>query len=649
MPPFTRRQAREISQAGGEDTPVTGTGRLQSIVPQTRRIEIVLPARSRRSLVNQQSRIAPSHPPSPANASSSEPESTTSAIASSSPPSTASEIPDPPVVDRRRIEAVLMDCAAQEIDVDSWNITMSPPHYCQTFCTTLSIAKIGSHIYSQVKDDDLYANWVLIGDAGCRLLIAPEYKRRLIRAIRHKRPIHPSKTNWKLTDAPFTMSCFELMELLTVIGCRAIRIQLYGQKLRLHPRYFPQAPEEPVHYLAATNQWDIGVTYRSNKIFLFSPAQSISGMDVYPMLIPMSKDFGSINVKLIARGKECRVKIYPRLVHVLKSIRGQLQKYDPKTLSGLIKQLTAAEQLLKEVTPIDDEECGGLRIELSVSTCTLAEARTFAIESQLLDPETWLLEGGPGYVQPYKLNLKLVTKTELLTNANRLVRVAVDQRLLMGDGNRRSKEWEKRIVADVFAAVGWNSGKRRLTKSTNTEAWWITGEGDSADDPQNEEDQILMDINRVWHSGRPMKDLLRAVKRGLRNGILPCLESVMDDSHRYHSAGSGSRFRLRCVVCRHSMNEYRSRAYFAKLIRHGLLSREAVQLPSPPSLAQQDQAQAPGIANPGRPLARPRRQYVTSVSDVLRTRQPRPSDLDLSGLGIELVRPSVDQRPVSFM
>ncbi|OXM75740.1 hypothetical protein C364_06643, partial [Cryptococcus neoformans Bt63] len=215
----------------------------------------------------------------------------------------------------------------------------------------------------------------------------------------------------------------------------------------------------------------------------------------------------------------------------------------------------------------------------------------------------------------------------------------------MGDGNRRSKEWEKRIVADVFAAVGWNSGKRRLTKSTNTEAWWITGEGDSADDPQNEEDQILMDINRVWHSGRPMKDLLRAVKRGLRNGILPCLESVMDDSHRYHSAGSGSRFRLRCVVCRHSMNEYRSRAYFAKLIRHGLLSREAVQLPSPPSLAQQDQAQAPGIANPGRPLARPRRQYVTSVSDVLRTRQPRPSDLDLSGLGIELVRPSVDQRP----
>lgn len=49
-------------------------------------------------------------------------------------------------------------------------------------------------------------------------------------------------------------------------------------------------------------------------------------MDVCPMLIPMPKDFGSINVKLIARGKECRVN------NRVLSIRGQLQKYDAKTL-----------------------------------------------------------------------------------------------------------------------------------------------------------------------------------------------------------------------------------------------------------------------------------------------------------------------------
>lgn len=68
------------------------------------------------------------------------------------------------------------------------------------------------------------------------------------------------------------------------------------------------------------------------------------------------------------------------------------------------------------------------------------------------------------------------------------------------------------------------------------------------------------------------------------------------------------------------MNEYRSRAYFAKLIRHGLLSREAVQLPSPPSPAQQDQAQAPGIIDPGRSVAGPGRQYIMNVS----LRRPHP-------------------------
>lgn len=50
----------------------------------------------------------------------------------------------------------------------------------------------------QVKDDAMYAEWVRIGDAGCRLLIAPEYKPCLVQAIRRKGPIHPSTTSWKL-------------------------------------------------------------------------------------------------------------------------------------------------------------------------------------------------------------------------------------------------------------------------------------------------------------------------------------------------------------------------------------------------------------------------------------------------------------------
>lgn len=112
--------------------------------------------------------------------------------------------------------------------------------------------------------------------------------------------------------------------------------------------------------MAATNQWDIGVIYRPDIIFLFAPAGSVpSGMDLYPMITPLSKDFGSISVKMSMRGDECRVKIYPCLVHVLRS---QLQKYDAKTMSGVIKQMTAAQHLIKEVTTTEEEECGGFRI-----------------------------------------------------------------------------------------------------------------------------------------------------------------------------------------------------------------------------------------------------------------------------------------------
>lgn len=73
-------------------------------------------------------------------------------------------------------------------------------------------------------------------------------------------------------------------------------------------------------------------------------------MDVYPTIIPLSKEFGSVRVKTSMGGNECKVKIYPCLVHVLKYIRGQLQKYDAKAMPGLIKQMTAAQDLIKEVT-----------------------------------------------------------------------------------------------------------------------------------------------------------------------------------------------------------------------------------------------------------------------------------------------------------
>lgn len=116
----------------------------------------------------------------------------------------------------------------------------------------------------QVKDDAMYAEWVRIGDAGCRLLIAPEYKLCLVRAIRRKRAY--SSIHHQLETDRCSIHHVILMELPARIGCRAIRIQLYGQKLPLHQRYLPQAPEEPDYYLAGISQWDTGVTYRSDKI-----------------------------------------------------------------------------------------------------------------------------------------------------------------------------------------------------------------------------------------------------------------------------------------------------------------------------------------------------------------------------------------------
>lgn len=55
------------------------------------------------------------------------------------------------------------------------------------------------------------------------------------------------------------------------------------------------------------------------EIYLFAPALGkVKGMSSYPMVIPGSMDYGSVHIKLPYKGDRYSVKIYPRLVHVIK-------------------------------------------------------------------------------------------------------------------------------------------------------------------------------------------------------------------------------------------------------------------------------------------------------------------------------------------
>lgn len=101
---------------------------------------------------------------------------------------------------------------------------------------------------------------------------------------------------------------------------------------------------------------------------------------------------------------------------------------------------------------------------------------------------------------------------------------------------------------------------------------------------------ILLHLNSKWPTSRSMKELLRLMKANVKGKILHCEKCPRDREHRYHSAGTLARFRLRCCVCKHALSESEARNYFALLIYKGAVPPSAVGLPSQSTSTEGSQA-----------------------------------------------------------
>ncbi|KJD99472.1 hypothetical protein I311_06961 [Cryptococcus gattii NT-10] len=139
-----------------------------------------------------------------------------------------------------------------------------------------------------------------------------------------------------------------------------------------------------------------------------------SGMQVYPMVIPRSMDFGSVKVVLTYDGKEYAIKIYPRLVHVIKSFNGNLHPHDPNITQTLKERRSTLGAMIDNLRNLDPAELGGFRLEISLNARSLSEAQENTRNLPFLDIKNWL---NPIHDQmkPFKLEAMVISKEDLLT------------------------------------------------------------------------------------------------------------------------------------------------------------------------------------------------------------------------------------------
>jgi hypothetical protein len=255
-------------------------------------------------------------------------------------------------------------------------------------------------------------------------------------------------------------------------GYDALGLKAFGQISPLTERFAPTEPAEVTHRWAAHNEWDIGKNFESTYFWLFDSATGRKkGIRRFPIVIPGSRDFGTVNVTLTHQTQQYRIKVYPKMVLVIKSFNSGFQGSIPKTLHGVHTRIRAAMTMNHRLTGKDDAALGGFRIEVTVTAISLAEAERTVRGTPFMEPAYWL-GIGEGPHSPLLLSARLLSREDLLANANWIHRKAMNENIFEGANTNKPNKLQVKSLVSIFNALGWNPNLRRPTKSLDPTAWW---------------------------------------------------------------------------------------------------------------------------------------------------------------------------------
>ena len=298
------------------------------------------------------------------------------------------------------------------------------------------------------------------------------------------------------------------------------------------------------------------------------------------MLIPGSLDYGSVLVDILYKGTNYKVKIYPRMVHTIKSFNSRLQGEILSTIYGVRRRGHACLQMIQHLGHVPREEIGGYRLEVTVQARSLAAARRMVDRTPFLDINFWRCPQEQG-TQAYKLDIKVTTKAALLANANWMYSRAVDKGVFKGGNAEKVTIVHLQGTADVLASLGWNAGRRDPTRSLSTTAWW-TGTGGTVDIGDTIKDRTLVHLNQKFRGRKGWEALLSILRKKSKLGYIPCQRAMRGGKHSYQVHG-WTPLRLRCGLksCHHGLNEGQSMRWCAELVDRGHVSRTDVGMSLP--------------------------------------------------------------------
>ena len=179
-----------------------------------------------------------------------------------------------------RKAALLDNLFPSSLDVDKWEIAMSPDFYQQAFNNPLALVQLASHVPKRtpcIASTSLIDDWMLLANATHQIWVEAKIKHNFFRRLQDWQTVQPGKFRLQATLGRVLVPVSVFVDCLNKAQCTTMVIKAYGQKLALLDRFINTEPAQVDHHLAQYNQWDIGQSFKSHFIWLWSPSDKFTG------------------------------------------------------------------------------------------------------------------------------------------------------------------------------------------------------------------------------------------------------------------------------------------------------------------------------------------------------------------------------------
>ena len=463
----------------------------------------------------------------------------------------------------------------QPVDVDRWELVLSPAEYLVRFKDSLSTVLLVNQaqirtLHTGKNRGPKFNTWLLLARATQEIWMDPTFKEPFFEALARYQTSQPGHLPLQASLGQAHIATSIFVHCLQQAGCDTVKVKAYGQKTPLLPRFIVKEPAQIDHRWAEYNEWDIGRTFHSDKIWIFASATGRTrGIRHYPAMQPAAVGFGTVNIDALHNNRKFEIKVYPRMVHVIKSFNSGLQSKIPSTLKGVKLQVASALRMIHNLSSKEPKALGGFRIEVTVRAPSLAQAEAIVKGTRFFEPGYWLGYGeGPHH--PRLLAATTVTKQGLLENAQYVYDKADTSKVFVGTDGDAPTALQLQAAVDIFNALGWNKGLRKATSGTEEDAWYYHT-------PSTERAQIFQKLSAKYTTDDDMLAMFEAARSSSHPYAVPCKAHPGNPDHRYQ-INARSPFRVRCSKkeCWHKLQRTALVMWLAELIHQGLMDGTAL-------------------------------------------------------------------------